>query len=269
MSKRLTIVLVLLCAVLTSARAGYYYKVYADSKWTDWIYAGENNYMLTNLKKGDTVKDQNDKEWSFSDVTKIERMAFKGIESNQYKILDNDDYSVFKGFKSHLKELYLEDWQNTSWDYSYYFQEMTALEKVKLPNHDISMGGEGGLFCGCNNLKEVEFGNETRITAMSQRTFDACKSLSVSEVQKILSHFTGNSIPYATFRNCTQSTSDTGTLTFPTTVTTRKLRTATCGAMPGNKTSGAGGMSKAPLGTTGSGASVPPPAAPCVVSRQS
>ncbi|MDY6439193.1 MAG: leucine-rich repeat protein [Prevotella sp.] len=221
MSKRLTIVLVLLCAVLTSARAGYYYKVYADSKWTDWIYAGENNYMLTNLKNGDKVKDEKGNEWSFSDVTKIERMAFKGIESNQYKILDNDDYNVFKDFiKSHLKELYLEDWQNTSWDYSYYFMEMTALEKVKLPNHDISMGGVGGLFCGCKKLKEVEFGNGTRITAMSQRTFDACESLSVSEVQKILNHFTGNSIPYATFRNCTKSTSDTGTLTFPTTVTT-------------------------------------------------
>ena len=127
MSKRLTIVLVLLCAVLTSARAGYYYKVYADSKWTDWIYAGENNYMLTNLNNGDKVKDAKGNEWSFSDVTKIERMAFKGIETNQYKILDNADYKVFNDFfKSHLKELYLEDWQNTSWDYSFYFQEMTA-----------------------------------------------------------------------------------------------------------------------------------------------
>jgi len=177
MSKRLTIVLVLLCAVLTSARAGYKYKVYTkDGGWTDWIYADENN-RLTNLIKGDKVKeDASDKEWSFSDVTKIERMAFMGLEDNQYKILDNDDYEVFKGFKDHLKELDLEDWQNTSWDYSFYFMNMTALEKVKLPNHDISMGGEGGLFSGCVNLKEVEFGTNTRITAMSQRTFESVKA---------------------------------------------------------------------------------------------
>lgn len=211
---------VLMCLPLTEAKANYYYKVQlqkADGtvgEWSDWIYsesygpnASENNNGWRNSMKrlvnGETVVDKSSKNISLKDGTteyKVVGLSFKGLEADQYNILEADDYNSFKEIRKDVEYLDLSEWGKTQFKGSYYFAFMEKLKEIALPNNTFAIGDEY-MFASCDNLTTIKWGANTTVTAIGKGAFKNCCKLEKGCIQRMIKEVSdtgtdGNGIVY-------------------------------------------------------------------------
>lgn len=108
-----------------------------------------------------------------------------GHGSDGGSILQFSDHPAYTCIKGDLIELDLSAWNKNFASGSFYMSNMGKLEKLTLPNCEFAIGGEK-MFAGCRNLKEIVFGDKTRITAIGNGAFKHGNNIPSATIQRMI-----------------------------------------------------------------------------------
>lgn len=179
-----------------------------------------------NTNYGDTKWCDNADESRFDIKYKVVGIGFKGTNSEGkhgewYEILDGDDYfyeqdgkeiEIFNRIKDEVLELDLSEWQKaflgTQRTEKHYFGEMVAMTTLILPTkHEFAIGDEY-LFANAYNLKNIVWGEKSKIVEVGKGAFRDCFKLPQATIQQIINEVGENSsvgaIGSEAFYNCLQ-----------------------------------------------------------------
>lgn len=108
-----------------------------------------------------------------------------GRGSDGGSILQFSDHPAYTCIKGDLIELDLSAWNKNFASGSFYMSNMGKLEKLTLPNCEFAIGGEK-MFAGCRNLKEIVFGDNTKITAIGNGAFKHGNNIPSATIQRMI-----------------------------------------------------------------------------------